>query len=470
MERTHIIDTPAQSGKEVLINGWIASIRDHGGVSFFDIKDATATIQVVVLKDLRESLGSVSEWSTVSITGLIKDRPEKLQNKDLPTGTIEMEAKGIEVLGVSKPLPFPLDTQGHEISEDLRLKYRYLDLRRDRLQTNMRLRQQVQGVIRSFLSEKNFFEIETPLLTKTTPEGARDFVVPSRMQPGHFYALPQSPQQYKQLMMVAGFERYFQLARCMRDEDLRSDRLLEFTQLDLEMSFVTEEDVMQINEALLIEIVETLFPEKTIQEKPFPRISFKEAMEKYGTDRPDLRKDKDDPNLLAFCWIVDWPFFEKTDKGDWTFTHNPFSEPQAESKADLLAGKNIENIMVAQYDIALNGSEIAGGSIRAHEAETLQAVLKVMGLDADKAKEDFGHMFEAFEYGAPPHGGIAWGFDRLLAILTNEPSIREVIALPTTGSGSTSIMEAPSEISAEQLKELHLSIVKNDAEKKNKEK
>jgi aspartyl-tRNA synthetase len=324
----------------------------------------------------------------------------------------------------------------------------------------MRMRHKVIKFIRDQLDEKEFFEIETPILTKSTPEGARDYVVPSRLYPGNFYALPQSPQQYKQLLMVAGQEKYFQIARCFRDEDTRGDRQPEFTQLDVEMSFVEREDVIRLNEELLISIVQTLYPEKKIQEIPFPRMSYKEAMEKYGTDRPDIRKDKDDPNLLAFCWVIDFPFFEKTDDGGWTFTHNPFSASKPEFHQDLLDGKNIEGILTSQYDVVLNGSEIGGGSIRNHTPEGLRAVFKVMGFSEERIDQNFGHMLEAFSFGAPPHGGIAWGLDRLITILNNEPNIREVIPFPKTGDARDLMMQSPSNLEPKQLKELHIKTEK----------
>jgi aspartyl-tRNA synthetase len=377
-------------------------------------------------------------------------------NDKIITGTVEIEALDIEILNQAKTLPIAIDQNGTEIGEDNRLKYRYIDLRRQRLQKNIRNRHQVNQFIRNFMTDNDFVEIETPILTKSTPEGARDYVVPSRLQAGSFYALPQSPQQYKQLLMVAGFERYFQLARCFRDEDTRGDRQPEFTQLDLEMSFVKREDVMELNEKLLIELVEKLYPEKKIQEKPFPRISYKEAKEKYGTDRPDLRKDKNDPNLLAFCWVIDFPFFEKTEEGKWTFTHNPFSAPQPEFMEDLLNQRNVGDIITTQYDIALNGWEIGGGSIRNHQPEALEAVFSIMGFAKERIYKNFGHMLEAFSYGTPPHGGIAWGLDRLMMILENEPNIREVITFPKTGDGRDLMMDAPSEIEEKQLKELHI--------------
>jgi aspartyl-tRNA synthetase len=305
-------------------------------------------------------------------------------------------------------------------------------------------------------------EIETPILTKSTPEGARDYIVPSRLNPGKFYALPQSPQQYKQLLMAAGLEKYFQIARCFRDEDPRGDRQPEFTQLDLEMSFVKMEDVMNLTERLLITLVKTLFPEKQIQELPFPRISYQDAMEKYKTDRPDLRSDKSNKNLLAFCWVVDFPFFEKTEEGKWTFTHNPFSAAKPEFSEDLLNKKNVDKILTTQYDVVLNGLEIGGGSIRNHRPESLEKVFEIMGYKMDDIKEKFGHMMEAFKYGAPPHGGIAPGIDRIISILQNEPNIREVIAFPKTGDGRDFMMSAPSEVDKKQLEELHIKVSQLD--------
>jgi aspartyl-tRNA synthetase len=256
--------------------------------------------------------------------------------------------------------------------------------------------------------------------------------------------------------MVAGFERYFQIARCFRDEDTRGDRQPEFTQLDMEMSFVDQEDVMQLNESLIISLIETLSPEKRIQQIPFPRLTYKEAMEKYGTDRPDLREDKDDPNLLAFCWVIDFPFFEKTDEGGWTFTHNPFSAAQEQHQEWVLNKEHIDQILAAQYDVVLNGYEIGGGGIRNHKPDSLKKVFEIMGYQYERIQQNFGHMLEALSYGAPPHGGIAWGLDRFVSILTGEPNIREVIAFPKTGEGRDPMMDAPSEVDDSQLKELHL--------------
>ncbi len=278
--------------------------------------------------------------------------------------------------------------------------------------------------------------------------------------PGSFYALPQSPQQYKQLLMAAGMEKYFQFARCFRDEDSRGDRQPEFTQMDMEMSFVKREDVMDVNERALIALVKELYPNKKIQAIPFPRITYKEAMEKYGNDKPDIREDKNNPDLLAFCWVVDFPMFEKADNGDWTFTHNPFSSPTPESMPDLMAKKNIENILTTQYDVALNGYEIGGGSIRNHRPEALKKVLEIMNFSEEKIEGEYGHMLKSFSFGVPPHGGMAWGFDRLMMLLQNEPNIREVIAFAKTGEGADLMMKAPGSVSEKQLQELKLRITK----------
>ncbi len=485
MKRNLVVETKDLIGQTVNLAGWVATRRDHGKLIFIDLRDRSGIVQVVFTphqsdpltakngggigagqapqKDIYEIANQLrSEW-VVRIEGKVNARPEKMVNSDIETGKVEIEPLKIEVLNKAESLPFPIDTDGYEIGEESRMKYRYIDLRRARLNKNLLARHNSALFIRNWLSEKGFIEIETPILTKSTPEGARDYVVPSRLYPGKFYALPQSPQQYKQLLMVAGLERYFQIARCFRDEDTRGDRQPEFTQLDLEMSFVGREDVMNINEALLIDLATTLYPNKKIQEIPFPRISYAEAMAKYNSDRPDLREDKNDPNLLAFCWVIDFPFFEKSEDspaGGWTFTHNPFSAPKPENMDDLLVKKNIENILTTQYDVVLNGWEIGGGSIRNHRPEALESVFEIMGFSKDKIQNNFGHMLQALGSGAPPHGGIAWGFDRLVALLRNEPNIREVIVFPKTGDARDLMMESPSELDKKQLKELHLEIKK----------
>jgi aspartyl-tRNA synthetase len=449
--------------QEVTIKGWIDVRRDQGKLVFLDFRDRTGYVQGVVLPNAalaQEVAAHVRPEWVVEVRGKVNQRPEKNVQKDKQNGDIELEILGITVLNEAQTPPLDVRGDGRDIGEDVRLTYRYLDLRRPRLQANIRTRHEVELFARNFLSKEGFIEIETPLLTKSTPEGSRDYLVPSRLEQGKFYALPQSPQQYKQLLMVAGFEKYFQFARCMRDEDTRGDRQPEFTQLDMELSFVQQEDVMELNERLLVELVQTIYPHKKIQSIPFPRLTYQEAMEKYGNDKPDIREDKNDPDLLAFCWVVDFPFFEKTDGGGWTFTHNPFSAPKAEHMDWLMNKEKIGDILTTQYDVALNGFEIGGGSIRNHVPEALTRVLQIMGHSDENIKTNFGHMLEAFAYGAPPHGGIAWGLDRFMAILQNEPNIREVIAFAKTGEGKELMTHSPSEASPEQLVELGISILK----------
>lgn len=468
MNRIYIKDLKNFIGEEITIAGWVNIRRDQGKLVFMDMRDMTGFVQCVVLPNHTEAMDAVKEVRTewvLKINGIVNKRPERNIKEGVFNGDIELEITNIEVLNEAETPNFDVTTDGKEIGEDNRLQYRYLDLRRPRMQKNIRNRHHVAKFVRDFLDKENFIEIETPILTKSTPEGARDFVVPSRLYPGNFYALPQSPQQYKQLLMAGGMERYFQIARCMRDEDTRGDRQPEFTQVDMEMSFVEMEDIMSLNERLLIDLVTKLYPEKKIQQIPFPRIPYKDAMEKYGNDRPDIRVDKEDPNLLAFCWVIDFPFFERTDisdnpdtEGDWTFTHNPFSAPIRDHKEWLMEGKNIGEIITSQYDITLNGYEIGGGSIRNHEAKALRKVLNIIGHKDEDIDHNFGHMLHAFKTGTPPHGGIAWGFDRLLMLLENEPNIREVIPFPKTGEGKDLMMESPTKISEKQLKELHINI------------
>ncbi len=462
MQRTFIQDLESKKGETVIVRGWVDIRRDQGKLIFLDFRDMTGYVQGVVLpkSGAMEAASRVRpEWA-VEVEGKVNPRPEKNIQKDKQNGSIELEILGIRVLNESVTPPIDVRGDGRDIGEEPRLTYRYLDLRRPRMQKNIRSRHAVNMFVRNWLTHEKFTEIETPMLTKSTPEGSRDYIVPSRLEQGKFYALPQSPQQYKQLLMAAGFERYFQLARCMRDEDTRGDRQPEFTQLDMEMSFVEREDVIALNERLLIELVTTLFPEKKIQEIPFPRLSYQEAMEKYQSDKPDLRKDKNDPHLLAFCWVIDFPFFEKTEEGGWTFSHNPFSAPKPEHMDLLMNKERIGDILTTQYDIALNGFEIGGGSIRNHRPEALAKVFEILGHDPEKIRQNFGHMLDAFSYGTPPHGGIAWGIDRLMAILRNEPNIREVIAFAKTGEGRDLMMRAPSEVSSEQLVELGIAITK----------
>lgn len=464
MKRIYIKEILNNKDKEVLISGWVDSRRDHGKLIFLDLRDKTGIAQLVISeKNSPEAYKLASEvrdeW-VLQIEGTVKERPDNMKNPDLETGNFEIPVIKLVVLNESKTLPFPINTDGYNIGEELRLKYRYLDLRRSRLQRNMCLRSEFIQRIREFLFKNDFTEIETPLLTKSTPEGARDFIVPARLQPGKFFALPQSPQQYKQLLMVAGFEKYFQIARAVRDEDLRADRGFEHTQIDLEISFVNREDIMKLNEEMIINVFEAMGGK--IQKKPFPIFTYAEAMAKFKSDRFDLRSEQETKDgVLAFAWVVDFPFFEKKEDGNWTFTHNPFSQPKEEFIENLLNGKDVEKILTSQYDLVCNGYEVGGGSIRAHKPEVLNGVLKVMGYNKKDIEENFGHMLEAFTYGAPPHGGIAYGVERLMMMLTQEEYLREAQAFPQTGTGRTSVMDAPSEVSDKVLNELGLKIIKN---------
>lgn len=470
MERIYIEDLHTKVGETILLKGWVDVRRDQGKMVFFDFRDMTGYIQGVVLPsrpEVIEVAKNTRPESVVAIQGIVNKRPERNIQEGKQNGDIELEITGIEILNHAEPLPFEINEDTKDVNEEVRLRHRYLDLRSARMQKNIRARDAVIAFARNFLHDEKFIEVETPLLTRSTPEGSRDYIVPARLYPGTFYALPQSPQQYKQLLMTAGVERYFQVARCMRDEDSRGDRQPEFTQLDMELSFVEREDVMALNEKLLIAIVEKLYPEKRIQQIPFPRISYKEAMEKYGNDRPDIREDKNDPNLLAFAWVVDFPFFESTEtsddpnaKGAWTYSHNPFSRPIPEHLEKLLNKEDIGEILTTQYDITLNGFEIGGGSIRNHEYGALAKVFEILGHDEDAINEQFGHMLQAFKLGTPPHGGIAWGLDRFLMILQNEPNIREVIPFPKTGEGKDPMMNAPSTVAQKQLDELNIVLKK----------
>ncbi|MCL2110047.1 OB-fold nucleic acid binding domain-containing protein [Microgenomates group bacterium] len=453
-------------GETVILAGFVETKRDHGKITFIDLRDREGIVQCVGYK----MMGEVTTESVVKIVGEVKARPEKMVNKEIETGGVEVEVKEYEVLSKAAELPMSLDTEGYEIGEETRLKYRYLDLRRKRMAKNLRARSEFVRAVREELYERGFMEIETPILSQATMEGARDFLVPSRLAKGKFYALPQSPQQYKQLLMAAGMERYFQIARCFRDEDLRADRLLELTQVDLEMSYVEKpEEVMEVVEEVVKGAIKKVGGK--LQKEQFPVIAYQEAMKKYGADRFDLRSEKEkEEGILAFAWVVNFPFFKRVDKEDaaeirdgksgWTFTHNPFSRPLKEYEQDLMEGKNIENIITAQYDLVCNGYEVGGGSVRAHTPEMLTATYKIMGYSDEEIRESIGQMLSAFELGTPPHGGIALGLDRLMMVLAKEKSIKEVVAFPTTGSGRTAVMSAPTEASEEQLAELGIGIGK----------
>jgi len=582
-ERTHCGEvTSSNNGQIATVKGWVSNRRDHGGLIFIDLRDRSGLLQVTVNPDDYAEAHKIaedvrSEW-VLEITGTIQPRPEGTQNPALPTGMYELAAHEITILNSSLTPPFYIE-DNIDVDEALRLKYRYLDLRRPEMYKILKLRYDVTKFIRNYLDNEGFLEIETPILIKSTPEGARDFLVPSRLQPGSFYALPQSPQQMKQLLMVAGVEKYFQIARCFRDEDLRADRQPEFTQLDLEMSFVTEEDIYNLTESLYTEMIQKLTPEKTLP-SPFPRLTYKDAMESFGSDKPDLRFDlpmKDvtsiamqtdfkifhsvidnggiikaicipgkgtasnnairnlnrlasevgspglahirftdsealfSPGLsmneellselrasvnsegedlivimageesrlnamlgafrievatffdlipadtLAFCFVTEFPLFEYDESNQtWTSSHHPFTSPQEEDSSKLESG-DYGNIKSKAYDLVCNGMELASGSIRIHEQETQQKIFEVLGYTEEEIHSQFGQILEAFQYGAPPHGGIAPGIDRLITILSGTDSIRDVIAFPKTQSGTDLLFGAPSDVDQAQLKDLGIS-------------
>jgi aspartyl-tRNA synthetase len=573
------------AGHEVTLAGWVHRRRDQGGLIFLDLRDRWGLTQITIdaqtQPDAHAAAADVRSEYVVQLTGKVRLRPAGMTNAAMPTGEIEIEATAIRVLNAAKTTPFEINAET-KVDETIRLRYRYLDLRRQRMQRNILLRGRVIKFIRDYLYERHFTEIETPILFKTTPEGARDYLVPSRVHPGNFYALPQSPQQLKQLLMVAGYERYFQIARCFRDEDQRGDRQPEFTQLDMEMSFVERDDVMALVEGLMTALVTNL-TDLTLVHQPFLRLSYQEAMAKYGSDKPDLRYDLHivditeiaatsgfkvftdnaeagkptramripgcgdysrkqlsevedmakaagakglawmaleageqgqvkspigkfftveqlvaltdrmeakpgdlilivsdtpsviaavfdtlrrefaarlglaDPKKIAFGWIIDFPLFEwNADEKRWDPSHHLFTSPMT---ADIpLLDSDPSKVRGQQYDLCCNGYEVAGGSIRIHDRGLQEKIFGLIGLDVEVAKQRFGHMLEAFEYGTPPHGGIAPGIDRLVMLLAGEPNIREVIAFPKSQQAADLMAGAPSEADAHQLKDLHIKL------------
>jgi aspartyl-tRNA synthetase len=465
MLRTHDIGQINEKlvGKKVKLCGWVDSIREHGKVIFLDVRDRYGKIQAVIVKSNSgfDEAKALTKESCVLIEGEVNARPKGTENKELSTGKVELFIDGLMVLSKSSALPFEINDDIE--NEDLKLRYRYLGLRGEKLKNNIILRHKAINFIRNFLNEEGFLEIQTPILTKSTPEGARDYIVPSRNFPGNFYALPQSPQQYKQLLMVSGMDKYFQIAPCFRDEDARADRCPgEFYQLDMEMSFFERDDVLELTERLMIEMVKKIFPEKKFTKVPFPRMSYNEAMEKYGRDNPDIRKNKEDKNELGFCWIVDFPLFKEQKEEDffhgagerWGPSHHMFTAPKPKD-VKYLTDKDAGKAKSLQYDLVLNGYEVGGGSIRIHDPKIQEKIFDLIGF-TDKQKKEFNHILKAFSYGVPPHGGIAPGLDRLLMVILGEKSIRETIAFPKNREARDVTMDAPSGVTAHQLKEAHI--------------
>jgi len=444
--------------KEVTLCGWVATRRDHGKLIFIDLRDRYGITQVTFIpKESKESYATAGELRgefVVMVKGLVNPRPANNVNKNLATGEVEILATQVKILNRSLTPPFEIEGN-LDVTEDLRLKYRYLDLRRKKSSYNFALRHKLYRNMREFLDKEGFIESETPILTKSTPEGARDYLVPSRVTPGKFFALPQSPQMFKQILMVSGIDKYYQIAKCFRDEDLRADRQPEFTQLDLEMSFVDEEDIFSLIEKLMYLVFKEL---KGVEIKlPFKRLSYQEAQDKYKSDKPDTRSEEGVEH--SFLWIKEFPLFKYNDQEKrWESEHHPFTAPSIEDP-DLLGGSP-DKIKARSYDLVLNGVELGSGSIRIHDPKLQTKVFEIIGLNPDEARKRFGFLLEAFSYGAPPHGGFAFGIDRLLSIIAGEPSIREVIAFPKTSAAFCPLTEAPSEVDRGQLKELGITVKK----------
>jgi len=440
--------------QEVTLCGWVAARRDHGKLIFIDIRDRYGFTQVVFVPSVSKEAHTIAEKLgpefVVKITGKVAVRPPKMVNADIPTGEVEVCAEGLEILNESEVPVYEIDDT-IDVSEELRLSYRYLDLRRSKVLEALKTRHKLCFLIRNFLNKENFLEVETPVLTKSTPEGARDFLVPSRLNPGHCFALPQSPQLFKQILMVSGFDKYFQIVKCFRDEDLRADRQPEFTQLDMEMSFVTEEDIFSLTEKLFKVILKEI---KGIDLAiPFPRMTHKEAKEKYNSDKPDTRKEGED---FSFVWIVDFPLFKYNEEEKrWESEHHPFTSVSEEDLPALEKG-DYGNIKARSYDLVLNGHEIGSGSIRIHKKDLQQKIFDIIGLSKEEAEKRFSFLLKAFEYGAPPHAGVAYGVDRLVAILMGLDSIRDTIAFPKTQKGNCLLTDAPTDVNDKQLKELGL--------------
>lgn len=467
MSRIMIGQTAERVGEQVSLFGWVASRRDHGKITFIDLRDRTGLVQVVLSGNLAKDNDSVRDEYLLQVEGSVSARPESMVNPNLPTGKVEVQAETVKVISSSAPPPFPICEDGYNIGEPVRLEYRYLDLRRERMTRNIRLRHKIVKAARDYLDNYDFVEIETPYISKPTPEGARDFLVPSRLHPGSFYALPQSPQQYKQMLMVAGFEKYYQVARCFRDEDPRADRAYgEFTQLDIELSFTDQEEILSLVESLMIKLTEEVAG-KQVLHKPFPRISYEQAIKYFGEDKFDLRlyrregegwvKERDEilpeqKDQLAFAWVLDFPLFEKTQDRVLRPSHHPFTAPKDEDIP--LLDTDPFAVRSWQHDLVCNGHEVSGGSIRITDPILQAKIFGLLGHTSEQIQAKFGHLLKAFEFGVPPHGGIACGIDRLMSLWAGEQNLREIIAFPMTSGGQMAVMGMPGDPEEGQLKEL----------------
>lgn len=443
--------------QQVVLCGWVGARRDHGKIIFIDLRDRYGTTQLIFLpkpQELYLEAKKLRNEDVIKVKGTVNPRPPKTENPEIPTGLVEVCVQELEILSQAQDLPFEPQAQ-QQVSEELRLSHRYLYLRCPEVAAKFKLRHKFNQSLRNFLDRQDFLEVETPILTKSTPEGARDFLVPSRLQKRKFYALPQSPQLFKQILMASGFDKYYQIARCFRDEDLRRDRQPEFTQLDLEASFCREEDIFKITEQMFaFAFSEVLGIELKV---PFLRLSYQEAMEKYNTDKPDLKDESGNSNY-RFLWVTDFPLFEPDqESGAWKSLHHPFTAPRQEDIAKIRQGQ-LSEVRSRSYDLVFNGEEIGSGSVRIHSASLQQEVFAVLGINQKQAEEKFGFLLRALSYGAPPHAGIAFGLDRLYAIITKSDTIRDVIAFPKTQRGISLLSGAPSEIGKEQLKELGIKV------------